>query len=331
MVAAAPRRAQEGLVPFDPRRHLRAVADLMVQTFAAELGPGGRLTLRHLQRMARWGSWGLWLWGTESGVWEAPGFVWLEEGQVVGNISLRRTASPGGWMIGNVAVRPEWRGRSIGRALVEAAVNSAAERGGAWVGLEVREDSPVARGLYERMGFQTVGTTVELARPAVRPWPAAPSAPRALRRAGSADSEALYRLAQEGLSLSHRDILEIRPAAYQAGWEARVNAWLEGRREDWWMLEEEGRPVGALRISSHRSARWHEMEILVGPERLEPLGSLLVEAGLGVLSRRRPWETTTVLAGARKALEPMLAAAGFRPMRRLVQMRLALGRQLAFR
>jgi GNAT superfamily N-acetyltransferase len=278
-----------------------------------------------MRRIARWGGLGLWLWGMEAEAWGASGFVWLEEGQVVGNVSLRRAASPGGWMVGNVVVHPDRRGRGIGRALMEATVDAVATWGGDWVGLEVHEDNIIALGLYQRMGFEPVGSMLELIRPAGLPWPRTHPAPLHLRRARVVDRNALYRLAQEGLSRPHREVLELRHSAYRVDWEARLAAWLEGGWENWWVAEEGGRISGALRVGSRWPARWHQVEVLVRPEHLDDLGPRLAEAAMAVLSRRRPWETMTVLPGLREALEPAFAAAGFQRARRLVQMRLLLG------
>jgi len=326
MVAATARRRGEGLVPFDPLCHLGPVANLVAGVFGGELGPGARYVLRRMRQVARWGSLGLLLWGAD--VLRVPGFVWVEGGQVVGNISLRRAASPGGWMIGNVAVHPDWRGRGIGRALVEAAVRQASEQGGIWVGLEVREDNSVARRLYDRMGFEPVGTMLEMARPAGKWRPPAPAPALPLRRARLDDSPALHRLAQEGLSRPHREVLEVRPALYRAGWEARLGAWLEGCQQGWWVMEQEGRVVGAVGVRSRWPARYHWVEVLVGVEWLEDLGPRLVGAALTRLARRCPWEATALLPGPRESLEPPFAAAGFRRVRRLVQMRLILGRKV---
>ncbi|HEY76345.1 MAG TPA: GNAT family N-acetyltransferase [Thermoflexia bacterium] len=330
MVAAILRRRTQGIVPFDPLRHLGQVADLMEIAFAEEMGPAARYVLRRMRQMARWGSLSLLLWEMEGGNFGPSGFVWLEEDRVVGNISLRRAAFPGGWMIGNVAVHPDWRGRGIGRALVEAALETVGRRGGAWVGLEVRDDNPVARRLYERLGFEPVGTTVELIRPAGLPWPKDDPLPSALplRRARGGEGRTLYRLAQEGLSRPHRDVLEIRPAAYQTGWEAWLSAWLEGRREDWWVALDDGRIVGAVGLLSRRPARYHRIEVLCRAERQEDLGPRLVRAGVAFLSRRRRWETVTILPGPRQALEPVFADLGFQRLRRLVQMRRIIGHRL---
>lgn len=50
-------------------------------------------------------------------------------------------------------VAPERRGRGLGRALLEAAMEHARERGAAHIDLGTSEDDVAAIGLYESMGF----------------------------------------------------------------------------------------------------------------------------------------------------------------------------------
>lgn len=320
---------EEGLVPFHPFRHLGPVTDLLAEAFAGELGPWARHTLRRMRRIARWGALGTLLWASELEQ-SMSGFVWLADGRVVGNVSFRQSAIAGGWLIGNVVVHPQWRGRSVGRALMEAALDEIARRGGAWVGLEVREDNPVAVHLYERLGFEVVGSSLEMLRPAGEAWQPSDAPLPTLRRARAADGDALYSLACEGLSRPHQEVLEIRRSLYRAGWEASFSAWLEGRTERWWVTEGPP-PEGALRITSYHSGRWHEVEVLVRPQRMDDLGSALVEATLTRLPRRARGEIVTVLPGARMRLEPYFARVGFRPLRRLIQMRKSLGRTVPIR
>ncbi|MGQ9709271.1 MAG: GNAT family N-acetyltransferase [Anaerolineae bacterium] len=325
MTPAVLRRAGQGLMPFHPLRHMGQVADLMNEVFAGELGPWARQTLRRMQRMARWGALGLLIWGMDLDQ-ESPGFVWVEDGRVVGNVSFRRAAAAGGWIIGNVAVHPRWQGRSIGRALVEAALEEIAARGGVWVGLEVRADNVAARRLYERLGFEPVGESLELVRSEGLPWPTvAGPRPLPMQRASAAESHALYLLSRDGLSRTHQEVLEIRLSAYRTGWEARISAWLEGRSENWWVLKDEQDLSGALRLTSYRPGRWHEVEVLIRPPRMDDLGGPLVATALGFLARRPAWETVTSLPGVRMRLEAFFADAGFRPLRRLLQMRRMLG------
>jgi ribosomal protein S18 acetylase RimI-like enzyme len=48
---------------------------------------------------------------------------------------------------------PDRRGRGIGRALLQAAIDAARERGAAHIDLNTSEDDTAARALYERTGF----------------------------------------------------------------------------------------------------------------------------------------------------------------------------------
>jgi ribosomal protein S18 acetylase RimI-like enzyme len=50
-------------------------------------------------------------------------------------------------------VVPERRGQGLGRALLEAAMNQARERGAARIDLNTSVDDVAARGLYESTGF----------------------------------------------------------------------------------------------------------------------------------------------------------------------------------
>ena len=59
--------------------------------------------------------------------------------------------------LGNVAVAEEYRGRGIGRTLVDAVLERAAERGVHEIFLEVRRSNDGAQNLYRTLGFAQVG------------------------------------------------------------------------------------------------------------------------------------------------------------------------------
>lgn len=59
--------------------------------------------------------------------------------------------------LGDLAVDPDFRGRGIGRLLLEASVDTARRRGAGALYLEVRESNAAARALYDGRGFATVG------------------------------------------------------------------------------------------------------------------------------------------------------------------------------
>ena len=59
--------------------------------------------------------------------------------------------------LGDLAVDPEFRGRGIGRLLLEASIATARQRAAGVLYLEVRESNLAARALYDGHGFETVG------------------------------------------------------------------------------------------------------------------------------------------------------------------------------
>lgn len=55
-----------------------------------------------------------------------------------------------------IAVAPEYEGRGIGTHLLQLMIDTAIHRSATDLLLEVREDNPRARGLYERHGFEAI-------------------------------------------------------------------------------------------------------------------------------------------------------------------------------
>lgn len=139
---------------FDMRRDLLAVADLVELCFANSLDADGRLYIRQMRQAARGGA----LLDLAAGSGEAPlmGTVWLEDGQVVGNLSLIPHAHDGRriFLIANVAVHPDFQRRGIARQLTQAALEDIAERGPRETWLQVDENNHTAVRLYQELGFR---------------------------------------------------------------------------------------------------------------------------------------------------------------------------------
>ena len=55
-----------------------------------------------------------------------------------------------------IAIDPEYQGQGLGRKLLQVLVDTAVEQHALDLMLEVRFDNPVAIGLYESMGFETI-------------------------------------------------------------------------------------------------------------------------------------------------------------------------------
>lgn len=76
------------------------------------------------------------------------------EGRVVGYVSAWRTDRE--LRINNIAIRPDARGRGLGRELLGWLLREATARGCREASLEVRPSNRVARSLYESFGFREV-------------------------------------------------------------------------------------------------------------------------------------------------------------------------------
>ena len=78
-----------------------------------------------------------------------------DAGEVLGYVVAWFVADEG--EIANLAVAPEGWGKGIGRALLDAALAEATQRGIQSVYLEVRDSNARARRLYQSRGFEEVG------------------------------------------------------------------------------------------------------------------------------------------------------------------------------
>ncbi len=85
----------------------------------------------------------------------------LSDNIIAGSVTLYPDGSREGWPKGWAGIRllgvhPDFRGKGIGRALMEECVRRCRERGTKIIGLHTTEMMKIARGMYERMGFKQV-------------------------------------------------------------------------------------------------------------------------------------------------------------------------------
>lgn len=304
MVAVIARRKREssGLRPMEPARDLASVARLVQIAFADELDRSGQAALREMRTMSRLGPL---LWWLDRASLEfndlLSGFVWVEEGQVVGNVTLSR-AAPGSyrWIISNVAVAEPYRGRGIARALMDAAIELVREWGGKVVTLQVRDDNAPAVHIYRTMGFQEIfGTTYLRLDHALAveslPMDAARLRPRDFT---GADAHKEYELARAATPEKVQAEHPIRLARYRLGFEERLADWTRllvgGGRTLRLVLD--GTYQFEATITAETGTWWREgrLSLLVHPASRGQVEKQLISHAMEYLGRW-PGRTTRVL------------------------------------
>lgn len=105
------------------------------------------------------------------------GYIWEEDGQPVGMVSVGRRGVSDTWMVGNVSVLPAYRRRGIARQLVQAGLEFIRAQGGTLAVLDVVAQNVPAYQLYVQLGFEhyTSQLELELKSVGVPPRPALPA------------------------------------------------------------------------------------------------------------------------------------------------------------
>ncbi|HEY3311690.1 MAG TPA: GNAT family N-acetyltransferase [Anaerolineales bacterium] len=142
--------------PLNVLRDLPAVADLIELCFSSTLDPEGRSYIDQMRRSGRDSSFLRWAPRViETVSLPLSGFVWENNGRVVGNVSLIPFSRYGKkiFLVANVATHPDFRRQGIARQLTAAAMQRAREKHAHSIWLHVRDDNPGAIQLYEQLGF----------------------------------------------------------------------------------------------------------------------------------------------------------------------------------
>ena len=310
---------QTSLRALNVLKDLPRVADLIEVCFSGTMDREGRRYIREMRQAGQQTV--VQRWATRLGEGTAlplTGYVWDEGGRIVGNTSLIpfRHSEQRIYLIANVAVHPDFRGRGIARALTERAMQHARQKMADAVWLSVRADNESALGLYASLGF------IEQARRTS--WDAGsdqpPSSPAkdfeiGPRRRGDWPLQRQWLDAAYPAQLSwHRrwDFSALRPG---------VAAWLYGWLMDLGLRQWTARRGGNLEGVLSYLPTGHDAVLFAG---LAPHASSAALTALLLTAREslppRPTLSLEFPAGTHDAA---IAAAGFRPQRTLVWMRAA--------
>jgi len=141
--------------PFDLRRDLDGMVDLIEVAFAEDEARSGENFRAELQSMKRLLPLILFLKRTSPDFKHMmDGFVCEVQGKIVALVNLSaQGAKNRRWWIGNVATHPDYRGKGLARQLVTRAVEHAKALAAEACVLEVRSDNAPAYNLYRSLGF----------------------------------------------------------------------------------------------------------------------------------------------------------------------------------
>jgi GNAT superfamily N-acetyltransferase len=321
----------------DPVRDLGAIAALVGNAFADEIDERGRAALREMQWMARMSPL-VWWWAQADPsfqdsfhgfVWEVPPTKGKGErgaGQIVGNVSLNR--APGNRrrrIICNVVVLEEYRGRGIGRQLVEAAVAEAREVGAEGVILQAHQDNPRALGLYSRMGFEEVAGETDLWLEAVGAVALLDAPGYRFRPWKPADGQGVYDLARDAVPVEPQWIRPLQAKNYRPDWPVRLGSWLSnlmaGRRAYRLLALQERRLVAMMTVTAAFRRDYHRLELLVRRSHAGQVEAALVSRALHMLATVPPRPVRTMVYKRDQAALKVLADYGFKEQRTLLTLR----------
>jgi ribosomal protein S18 acetylase RimI-like enzyme len=273
------------------RQDLLAVANLIEICFAKTLDEDGREYLRQLRWSARDMNYLSWLQGAAERI-STPlyGYVWEENGQIIGNLSLIPLNRNGKlvYLIANVAVHPDHRQRGIGRLLTQQALDHLHQRGIETAWLQVRDDNSVAHHLYTSLGF------VEQARRTT--WMSSVSAP-------------VHRPLPDGLTIDRRRgqdweqqvswLREIYPSEIKWNLSLSISRlspdplkqalrWLRGESQEHWVVRRGGRPCGFVSWEPMRASSDALWVATSAEHEEETIQALLPYARMALTGRGRP-------------------------------------------
>ncbi len=145
------------------RTDLAAIADLIEICFSPGIDANGRAAIQEMRALSRLGPL-----LTPMTIQDemlrgiGQGVVWVEDGRIVGNVTLHEANLPREFgrttVIANVAVHPDYRRRGIAREMMLAAMDAVRRGGGTAALLQVEGNNEGARALYEKLGFRAERT-----------------------------------------------------------------------------------------------------------------------------------------------------------------------------
>ena len=257
--------AFRGIRPFSARTDLYGVARLLEEAFRGEHNfPFSNFPLmREI---------GIMLWTLNY----APtfpetfeGFVWVEDGKIVGNVTLPPDLVRGNrHYISNVAVKQEYQRRGIARALMQASLEHIRRQKAPSALLNVRPKNEGALKLYEGLGFKTLEMRGQWTLAAL-PLRFAAMTITELRPLRWSDVRAVSELVR---AATPANVQPFRPrvSVFELAWDERlfefIGDFFIGQTTRRWVMERDGRLAALLLVCARNLAAPHQIVIETHPD-----------------------------------------------------------------
>jgi ribosomal protein S18 acetylase RimI-like enzyme len=295
---------------FNPLRDITPMTELIELSFAGALDQSSRQMLQEMRTL----SWllGPLLWlmnkadSRTGGIFD--GYVWMEEGDIVGNVSVhQRYKGRKGWFISNLAVHPDHRRTGIAHRLMMQALELARRKGAPRVSLEVRAGDVPAQKLYEKLQFRKVDSVSKMRLERVSSMEPASSEEYGVRMVRPDEWRKVYRLAQESFSPGAKEIAPVKERDYRHNFVQRVMSslgdLLRGRFVFRWAAARAEQFCGVVTLRTGGVLLRHSLTMMVHPDhRGGPEEALLTTA----LSKLRTYPTRPVMANIQPSYEQVL-------------------------
>ncbi|MFC1975903.1 GNAT family N-acetyltransferase, partial [Chloroflexota bacterium] len=233
------------------------------------------------------------------------GFVWEEEGKIVGNITINRTSiGSRRWLISNLAVSKNCKGRGIGRSLMDAGLELVKEYNGSAVSLQVRADNVPAKRLYQSLSFKEISGTANLRLgrvpriEGIYPLPQLPQGLmlRSRKYNNSQDTLEAYDLATASTPPTAQKEWPLYRHNFQLGAQQQVNnlfcRLIGSGPSTHWVVEDGQRFVGLMDVQPSVFKQTHQLRLIVHPDWRGHLEKLLIGRALDYLY---PWRNRSII------------------------------------
>jgi ribosomal protein S18 acetylase RimI-like enzyme len=269
---------------------------LIELAFGPTMDESGRANLREMRMISQSGS----LAALNEGLERLTntldqGFVWVEDGKIIGNVTTSPANYPRpfgvGAIIANVAVHPDYRRRGVAESLMHATLEAVRQKRYDFAILQVDESNATARRLYTRLGFRQQRTFARWGRSPYKQTPQRPTTMPAINLRQAYDWRLELALAEVSRPNDQGGIGWLRPTSpkhFKPGLLSIMFDWVIGRYEDHWVIRDaKGKSILAVLKVTSSFGMPDRLELIVHPAFQGQYEDALLNHTLRILDGRR--------------------------------------------